>query len=216
MSKKCGQHFDQEKAAGEKYCKTLADTCVTAFKNKESSYPKRVANDTIVAYTRDQCNYTFFDDCKKAYVNLNPYQIADNVKAISKAECATSFIPKCKANEIIVLKDLLKHEQGHFDITNVLAQKAKASLKAKALTVIKEKGCGQAETSKLIDASFQKLSDDIKKLGKDWHVVREKAQKDYDHDTGNGTTPQQQDWEKEIAKGLPKYDVSMLPAIKSP
>lgn len=108
-----------------------------------------------------------------------------------------------------------KHEQGHFDITNVMAKNAResGSLKAASLPV-KKTGCGEDAAR---DAARQEYNTNVRdvliQLGRDWISSRDRAQTDYDNETGNGAKAAEQTaWEAKIKAGLKDYYPTTAPA----
>jgi hypothetical protein len=122
---------------------------------------------------------------------------------------------KCLSDEVTERARLLKHEQGHFDITKVMADNARASLKTKATSLpITETGCGEDAAR---DAARSKYESDVgpilRDLGKNWQKSKGLAQDDYDTKTGHGAkTAEQNAWEGKIKAGLKVYDPTILPA----
>jgi hypothetical protein len=107
--------------------------------------------------------------------------------------------------------DLLRHEQGHFDIENVLVEKGEVEIKAVATGVT---GTGTASTAKkAIAHSFADLQTTapFTKLAS-LDTVLDTAQHDYDEDPTTGTAhgtkaAQQAKWEADIIANLPAYPI---------
>lgn len=94
--------------------------------------------------------------------------------AKTRADCKTSLSKTCLDDEKAKKADLLKHEQGHFDITNYMAEKALAGLKAKAKKLtLTATACDQEEAS---DAVL-KVYEELPQMLKDWSKLKDKAQK---------------------------------------
>jgi predicted secreted Zn-dependent protease len=140
-----------------------------------------------------------------ATVALDP---AINVRALIKP--SESWVKEGKQTD-----KLLKHEQGHFNISNVLAEKTEAELIAwaKANTGSATK-CGRVQALNeaikqwnALDSGTQLLAIWDKGEG-----LRKQAQKDYDDETKHGAdAPKQTAWEGEITKDLPKYAFKAQP-----
>ena len=106
------------------------------------------------------------------------------VQATSKKECKTVLGPGCTDVAQLESERLLRHEQGHFDISCMLAKKANSALRA-------------GGKLKDIKAAVE---------GKDSKT--DKASKQYDDDSKHGCNPTgQANWEKEILNGLPKITI---------
>ena len=113
---------------------------------------------------------------------------------------------------------LLAHEQGHFDISNAIAEKTETAMEA--LLTAKGVGSWFTKSSKVAAqnaaiANWNKWSGTAHagKIAKKGLKVQKKAQTDYDADppvgSGHGTdAAKQAHWETEIAAGLPGYDVT--------
>ncbi len=129
-----------------------------------------------------------------------------------KSDCKTSFLRTCIANESTKKALLLKHEQGHFEITRVMAGKARDAVKAKAATfTFNASGCGHDAAMDLVHQLFQQPRAGLIKLGEDWRTFKDQVQVVYDHETTNSLNQRKQtDWEAKIAAGLTDY--SVLPA----
>jgi hypothetical protein len=103
---------------------------------------------------------------------------------------------------------LLKHEQGHFDITNVMARNARESIKLKAAGLtVKETGCGDAAARDAARGTYDtNVSSVLRQLGNDWMATKDRAQQDYDGQTVNSSNAaKQRAWETDIAAGLRAY-----------
>lgn len=107
--------------------------------------------------------------------------------------------------------DLLRHEQGHFDVQHVLVEKGETAIRAVATGVT---GTGTAsrpkKALKLAFADLQTTAPFTKLAGTDRVIAA--AHNDYDEHptlgTDHGTKPAQQaQWEADIAADLPGYPV---------
>ncbi|MDQ3252384.1 MAG: DUF4157 domain-containing protein [Acidobacteriota bacterium] len=128
-------------------------------------------------------------------------------------------VQRCMNAEVAERARLLKHEQGHFDITNIMAKNMRESqsLKAKSLPV-RETRCGDQAAR---EAAWEKYRRDVSSvltdLGKEWLALREKAQEDYDVQTGRGGNQTSQSaWENSIKDGLKQYYPPTAPQPAAP
>ena len=122
---------------------------------------------------------------------------------------------RCLTDEAAERARLLKHEQGHFDITKVMADKARASLNAKATSLpVKETGCGEDAARDAARNTYEsKVGPVLRDLGKSWQRSKDQAQDDYDTKTGHGAkAADQKTWEGKIQSGLKDYDPTATPA----
>lgn len=107
--------------------------------------------------------------------------------------------------------DLLRHEQGHFDIQDVLVEKGEVAIKAVAAGV-KASASDPKQKKALRDAVDQlKASPPFTTLSSTDSVIAQ-AQHDYDEDPTNGTdhgtkAAEQAQWEADIVADLPAYPI---------
>ena len=115
---------------------------------------------------------------------------------------------QCLTDETAERARLLKHEQVHFDITNVMAGKAKASLSTESAKIkLSATACGQEAASDAVLALYEKPHNDLVDLGKKWQTSKDQAQDDFDTQTGHGAKIAEQNaWEGRIGAGLTDYD----------
>jgi hypothetical protein len=121
----------------------------------------------------------------------------------------------CATDEPTERARLLKHEQGHFDITNVMARNMRASQKLKADSLpVKEVRCGdQAARDSAWAAYRSNVQPVLKDLASEWLRLRIQAQDDYDTQTNRGGIQAKQTaWETAIKNGLPLYYPQNAPA----
>jgi hypothetical protein len=124
---------------------------------------------------------------------------------------------QCLTDETAERARLLKHEQVHFDITNVMAGKAKASLSTEAAKIkLSATACGQEAASDAVLALYEKPHNDLVDLGKKWQTSKDQAQDDFDTQTGHGAKIAEQNaWEGRIGAGLTDYDPT-TPSMTAP
>jgi uncharacterized protein DUF4157 len=107
--------------------------------------------------------------------------------------------------------NLLAHEQGHFDITHMIAGKAKTALVAWVNAHIAQvTKCGKNPALNAATKAWNamKANDAIKAIWARAGALLDKAQHDYDNDTRHGLdAAQQKAWLGEIASGLKKYNL---------
>jgi len=107
-----------------------------------------------------------------------------SVTATSKDECKTVLGAECTRVAQLESERLLRHEQGHFDISCALARKANSAL--------------------IAGGKFKDIKTAVEPLGS----KKDKAFKKYDDDTEHGCIASKQaDWEAEIAAGLPNITI---------
>ncbi|MGH3810936.1 MAG: hypothetical protein ACRDUV_00580 [Pseudonocardiaceae bacterium] len=121
-------------------------------------------------------------------------------------ERGKSWVRKAKKSA-----DLLRHEQGHFDIHNILVEKGEVAIKAVAAGV-KGSASDPKQKKALKDAADQlTASAPFTKLSSTKSVLRQ-AQHDYDEDPTKGTdhgtkAAEQAQWEADIIANLPAYPI---------
>ena len=212
--KECEKLFDDNSASVRANCEKTVTDCEQEFRKTKGDRKYKINNKNIYVKNEQQCRPYLFNNCQEDLKRNAASFGSGSTQAKARAECKAVIFPGCKSDEKVQKSNLLQHEQGHFDITKVLADKARQSVKAKAATVkISETKCGEATASKAAQEAYDKIYAELKKLVDDWLSIKEKAQKDYDNQTGHGVKmAQQKTWEAEIKAGLKKYDVATLPA----
>lgn len=126
--------------------------------------------------------------------------------ATKKSECDTTVLDKCKSSLMPNLSaDLLSHEQGHLDITKVVADEIQQNLREKADELETEaEGCTEEEAIKNAKTAHKakKPGDAFKKIWKDGKKKLKDTQKSYDDETKHSTIAEaQSDWVEKIAAG---------------
>jgi hypothetical protein len=177
---------------GPSYCgKTKAKECQTFFAGKNAG------------------TFSLLDDKNQPYAT-----------AKQASDCTDpSFQNPCLARASALSAALLPHEQGHFDISKVIADKAVPDMKAKAATfTATATGCGKTLAGNAAQTKFNALNAGaaLDKRAKDWTDLRQKASDDYDlpTETDHGNDPKKQAaWVADIKAKLPKYDLNPPPAV---
>jgi len=211
VATRCERDFDQSAATVTTNCERTVKDCEDSFQKRKGERQFTIGSKRLIVSRVDQCRPMLFKPCqnelmKDAHVTVG----ATTVRA--KDNCRKVLLPVCMADEKVQKADLLKHEQGHFDITHTLANKARPNIKEKAKTVrVTEKQCGKDAAEKAADTSYDKLYSELKQVIDDWLAVKEKAHEDYDAQTGHGLNAvKQKSWEADIQAGLKKYEPAAL------
>jgi hypothetical protein len=227
VTTECEKEIDKQAKAASKQCKQEVKLCQDAFDQGDTRYTSKVDSTEITATSREECSTKLVSDCEKALAKNQKFEVKEKcdgavvVSATSKADCSSN---KFKEDCLKYYKDwsprLLKHEQGHFDISNVMAGKARADLKTKAATfTATATECGRTQANNAAVKKFDALKapDELAKRGQDWIDLKNKAEKDYDDQTDHGCKkPEQATWEKDIAAGLKSYDLNKPAAPATP
>jgi hypothetical protein len=222
----CQTEIDKQVAGATTNCKGHTVPCQEAFDNGNTRYTIEIDGTSVVATSRGACATTLVSDCQKAAAKSHLFEITEKdtgvqvVRAASRADCSSKkFSDDCLKYYKDWSARLLKHEQGHFDISKVMADKAQADLKTKSA---KFKGtateCGKTQANNAAVAAWDALTPgtEIAKIGQDWIDLKDKAQKDYDTDTSNGLkAAEQATWEGKITAKLVDYDLNK-PATPAP
>ncbi len=107
--------------------------------------------------------------------------------------------------------DLLSHEQGHYDISHVMAGKTDWALTMWGIQNLgKGDGCGDRAAKNAARKNWNALNpkDTLNGIIKKGGDVLQKAQDDYDADTHHGAVAdKQKEWKGNIVADLPGYDV---------
>ncbi len=162
----------------------------------------------IARYTGDGSDYCKVEEetCKgkfKGSPSGTTLTTEQGTKISKPADC----FPVCMADEVKERARLLRHEQGHFDITNVMATNARDDLKALGATLnVTKTACGEQAARDAARPDYDpKVRDELKRLLKDWSALREQTQEDYDTETTHGADESNQAaWEADINTGLTK------------
>jgi hypothetical protein len=161
----------------------------------------------------DYCNNQVAK-CDKAYTDAvragNQGIEFNRIKVLNKGDCKKLVFPQCRDKDAPAERArLLKHEQYHFNITNVIANNARNDLstRAKALRGAGS-GCGYDAAKDAARADYEsKVQAALRDPLQVWLKAKDKAQNDYDHETGHGGDKgKQATWEKQIDGGLHQYD----------
>ena len=219
MPADCQQYFDKGAAQAKSQCAEKADACREAFKSGNTSYKVPVGGVEIKVTSADDCGNKLVPECEKEmgkslFYALKDVQDKEYAKATSKAQCSDqTFQSSCQTKEADDSAKLLKHEQGHFDISKVLAALAKADLKSKAAAFkAEETECGKSAAMKAAVKGASEFGEQLTTRGGDWIASKDKAESDYD-DPSTGTNhgkkdAEQKSWEGKIAGGLKEYDLN--------
>lgn len=107
---------------------------------------------------------------------------------------------------------LLEHEQGHFDISHILAEKLEVKLNKARPADLDLFFPTSKDAVKAAQAEFKLRQKDTNATSKDAEGVLANAQHDYDEDPVKGTEHgtklrEQKQWEADITANLPSYDL---------
>jgi hypothetical protein len=226
MPADCQQKFDQRAAQAKSQCAQAANDCRAAFKKSGNApYKVLVGGVEIEATSAGDCGKKLAPECEKEMGKSISYSLEDvqhkeYAKATSKAECSDqTFQSSCLTKEADDSAKLLKHEQGHFDISNVLAEKAKADMKSRAAAFKAERTeCGKLAATSAAGKEATEFGKQLASRGGEWIDSKDKAESDYD-DPSAGTDhgkkdAEQKSWEGKISGGLKEYD--LIPTPKAP
>jgi hypothetical protein len=211
---RCEHEFDNIAAQIATTCAQNADDCRRAFDRGQKSFGFAIGNDRVTVTSKAQCMTTFLAKCKEFSIKRASVTIGTTTVR-TRADCSGSHFRQCLVDEVTERARLLRHEQGHFDITNMMARNARQSLRLLATSLpVKKTGCGEDAAR---DAARQEYNTNVKdvlsNLGRDWMSSKDRAQTDYDHETGNGAkAAEQKSWEGKINAGLKDYYPATAPA----
>ena len=205
----CENSFDQHGAKVQTECQSDVAKCEQHFKSDRTEYRYNIGDRHLIVANARQCGTMLLDKCREVLGKGSTSTVAK-----TRADCKTSLSKTCLDDEKAKKADLLKHEQGHFDITNYMAEKALAGLKAKAKKLtLTATACDQEEAS---DAVL-KVYEELPQMLKDWSKLKDKAQKDYDSQTKNGSERiEQTTWEGIIKGKLKDYDLPTTQTAPAP
>lgn len=214
VAKDCEAFFVQAAANAKKLCLKQVAACQKDFKQNTSSVTFTIDGNSVVVSSKAECATTLLQKCQEFAMQNSPFTLhadkePDFLKVDSKKECKTQAFEQCAPHEKQESQRLLKHEQGHFDITKVMAENLRAALKSKAaeLTATANK-CGRQQAIDAALKAFNALKpwQVLDKIYKDGTKQWKKAQDAYDKETNHGLKKEEQDaWEKDILDGLKKF-----------
>jgi uncharacterized protein DUF4157 len=209
----CRTHIPQCEAdvqQVENNCQQAASDCEARFQQSRAfgqapqrmTFGQEIAGERITAERESDCKSSFLADCKRISAR------AAGLPGTKKQDCSTIGLNQCMADEDYELMRLLAHEQGHFDITNVIARNARADLQATAATLsITRTECGEDAARDAARKEFGiRVTPVLTQRMAQWMQAREDAQNDYDNATQRGSIPEKQrDWWTLIKGGLKTY-----------
>jgi Domain of unknown function (DUF4157) len=211
---KCEQQFDSIAAQIRTMCGQKSNECKRAFDGGQKSFGFAIGNDAVTVASKAECTTKLLVKCQEFSMKGASLTVGA-VTVRTKADCRENFLRQCPASEVPERARLLRHEQAHFDITNVMAKNARESLRLKAASLpVKEIGCGEDAAR---DAARNTYESNVKsaltQLGTDWLASKDRAQTDYDDQTGHGAkAAEQRSWEAAIQAGLKAYYPATAPA----
>ena len=207
----CQKSFDDQAKGAATACDGLKKDCEDAFKKDPDIASYTTDDPPMVANSAAECT-TIAKGCRENLAKSFEFSLDDpqDTKATSKKDCSGKvFQAACLANEKVENAYLLKHEQGHFDISNVMAIKAKKALQAKAAAgefKATETECGNKRAANAAAKAADELS---KARFDDWTDKLNSAQEDYDTETDHSRDKAKQaTWDTNIAGGLTAYDLN--------
>lgn len=214
---KCSAYFTTSLAKVATMCQSRIKDCQDAFNKRRFKYYTIPVDGKIIRIDNlSDCATKLVKDCTKIQQKKLKYEIKWNniivSSAISKSQCTGKrFKNNCVAHFKKWEKLILKHEQGHFDISNVLAGKARADMKKESQKyTATASGCGKKIARRKALRKFRKLKA-VKKLRarfRLWKRLKTKASDDYDKDTDHALKQKaQKTWEAKIKAGLKTYTV---------
>jgi hypothetical protein len=207
---KCQRNFDKElaafKAQAAKDCQDLGKQCKEAFKSGNTSFTMTVGSTAVVANSAKDCAKSFPTDCRAAELagftpgSFTFTHLGGSATAAARADCAASFKASVDGINKAESVRLLNHEQVHFNITNSIATKLQADLRAAAATMnVQKTECGKAKALSSAAAAFTALNPTatLTKLFTDAQKELGSKQGDYDTSTNHGLIQKEQDkWNK--------------------
>jgi hypothetical protein len=223
----CETEISKQASAASAGCKQEVIPCQEAFDKGSTSYSLPVDGTQIVVSSKAECSTKLVSECEQVMAKHHLFESKDHhttvVKATTKADCSSpKFKEDCTKHYKEWSPRILKHEQGHFDIANVIAGKARADLKTEAAKYSSTATeCGKVQANNAAVKKFNALDagNQLSKRGQDWINLKDQAQKDYDDQTDHGSKlAEQATWDKNIAGGLPTYDLNKpaVPAAPGP
>lgn len=208
----CNTKLDALEAEAADKTKSNIEECEKALEEagEGASLEYDCDGKTVEVSSKDECTSKMKDCFDKTNFSGVSWEYeahtGQKLTATKKSECDTSMKDQCKNSLMPNLSaDLLSHEQGHFDITKVIADEIQQNLRDKADELETEaEGCTEEEAIKNAKAAHRakKPGAKFKKIWKDGKKKLKDTQKTYDNDTDHSTVADQQsDWVEKIAAG---------------
>jgi hypothetical protein len=159
------------------------------------------------ANTIEECSSTFktsYADLYKKSRFVEMEMLGEKVEVPNKDECSTTFLQWCVDRWQPMSQHLLKHEQGHFDITRIEADTTEKALRTQIASFDKEIiECGESQALK---AAKKTWKDNVKKLTEKYEAAvksHDKRQEDYDQETKHSQElSEQATWTKTLSDEL--------------
>jgi hypothetical protein len=202
---KCERDFDSFGNADNAMCETKVDECKNKLAHGQA-FGFEMNGEQVTIDKKDDCEMKLRLRCRTMAAKQGHSVSQGTALANSKRDCKGTFLTQCKVAQKNQKAALLRHEQGHFDITKTIAELARQSLKQKAAAAkAKASGCGEEAATTAVMKAYEGPGKELEQLGKDWQQAKENAQTDYDG-TEHGSDPAKQaTWETKIKGGLAEY-----------
>ncbi len=131
------------------------------------------------------------------YINSNPTQVNDSTIIVDIHAFFSKTLSSKTTNRALIKPEVLKHEQGHFDLSELYARKLKRDIMEAHFKTV---------------ASFYKNVQQM--YNKENSALTTEEQK-YDKDTNHSINAEQQEkWSGEIANALSKYSAYANPQVR--
>jgi hypothetical protein len=206
--KNCEASFKGQHKKIAKQVKAQVKTCEKSAK-KSVPFTLTLDGQEIEITSVGDCAANFgtaLEQLLKGQLKWTAKLAGEEAEVTNLADCSTTFLQECIDRLYQAESDrLLRHEQGHFDITNVMAEKTQEALRALAGGFKTDfQGCGDAKATAKAKAALKSYAKKLQKRYNTGKTALGKTQKSYDKQTKHGIVEKQQaKWEDKIAKGLP-------------
>jgi len=207
----CERDFDAKPDAEKAMCERKSEECKKML-HQSRAFVYESEGESVTIDKAVDCEMKFMLRCQ-SIASKHRLITKGSATATTKKDCKGKFNTQCKVDFQAQKAALLRHEQGHFDITKTIADNARKSLKDKAATMsFNASACGQVAALDAVQKLYDPEDQALRDLGAAWQAQKEKAQKKYDDVTHNGTDAAQQvTWEGKIKSGLKEYDPTATP-----
>jgi hypothetical protein len=211
--------------AATKDCREQEKACKESFDKGNTSYELDFGGTKVAAGTKKECTSKLRPGCEKATVASATHTHTETsggvtISADSDAACDGDFLQAC-VDELMPAEAtaLLSHEQGHFDITKLSADKAQADLRSMIdgfpteVTTCGKPGPKDEKASKAAAVAKAKatVANHLAKLKAALKKARaglRTEESGYDTETVHGTVAEEQDrWKDDL-------DAGNLPELK--
>lgn len=204
--KACKAYFTNTKTANEAACAQEKTKCEAqiAKGNGYKNYEVEATDSAGCSKIKDACKADLNSQMKD--------ETGDGRVSKNETECGTNYMAECVASKEEAARNLLQHEQGHFDVTNIVAKQLQTEVKTlidsfsgKKFTECKKEDAvkkAQDEVTNILQPKITALIEAAKVKVTAAKASLQAAQDRYDDETNHSTIVEGQSrWNTALGKG---------------